>query len=142
MSNPGNESVIAEFRANRGVVTEAMGGHFKNTTLALVHHIGRKTGKQRVQPLLAMADGANTILMGSNGGAADEPLWVANLEAMPETTVELGERTFRAKPTVLREGPERDRLYAAYREFWPDALEYEKNTDRPFSMIVLEPVAG
>jgi hypothetical protein len=22
---------------------------------------------------------------------------------------------------------------------WPDMLEYEKNTDRPFSVIVLEP---
>jgi deazaflavin-dependent oxidoreductase (nitroreductase family) len=136
-----NDGVIAEFRANRGVVTEAMGGHFKNTTLALVHHVGRRTGQERVQPLLAMPDGRNTILLGSNGGSAAEPLWVANLEAMAETTVELGESTFRAKPTVLREGPERDRLYTALSAFWPDTLEYEKNTDRPFSVIVLEPVA-
>jgi deazaflavin-dependent oxidoreductase (nitroreductase family) len=141
MSDPTNDSVIEEFRANRGVVTEAMGGHFKNTTLGLVHHVGRKSGQPRVQPLLAMPDGDNTILMGSAGGAAKEPQWVANLEAMSETTLELGERTFKVKPTVLREGAERDRLYALYREFWPDALEYEKNTDRPFSMIVLEPVA-
>ncbi|MFI7609315.1 nitroreductase/quinone reductase family protein [Micromonospora sp. NPDC049366] len=137
----GNDAVIAEFRANRGVVTEAMGGHFKNTTLALVHHVGRRTGQERVQPLLCMQNGDNYVLAGSNGGATNEPLWVANLESMPETTIEVGERTLKVKPTVLRSGAERDRLYAAFVAFWPDMLEYETNTDRPFPVVVLEPVA-
>ena len=136
-----NDTVIAEFRANRGVVTEAMGGHFKDVTLALVHHVGRRTGQERVQPLLCMTDGGNYILAGSNGGAADEPRWVTNLDAMPETTIELGERTLKVKPTVLRSGAERDRLYTALVAYWPDMLEYEKNTDRAFSVVVLEPVA-
>jgi deazaflavin-dependent oxidoreductase (nitroreductase family) len=133
--------VIAEFRANRGVVTEAMGGHFKNTTLALVHHVGRRTGQERVQPLLCMQDSDSYVLVGSNGGATKEPLWVVNLEAMPETTIEVGERTLTVQPTVLRSGAEHDRLYTALVAYWPDMLEYEKSTDRPFSVIVLEPVA-
>lgn len=136
-----NDAVTAEFRANQGVVTEAMGGHFKNTTLALVHCVGRRTGKEYVQPLLCMADGASYVLVGTNGGAADEPQWVANLEAMTEATIELGERTIKVKPTVLRNGAERDRLYAALAVFWPDIANYEKNTDRKFPVILLEPVA-
>jgi deazaflavin-dependent oxidoreductase (nitroreductase family) len=136
-----NDTVIAEFRANRGVVTEAMGGHFKNTTLALVHHVGRRTGQERVQPLLCMADGDNYVLLGSNGGSADEPLWVANLEAVAETTIELGERTITVKPTVLREGAEHDRVYAALTAYWPDVANYEKNTDRKFAVVILEPIA-
>jgi len=136
-----NDAVIAEFRANRGVVAEAMGGHFKDTTVALVHHVGRRTGKERVQPLLCMAYGDNYVLAGSNGGEAKEPLWVVNLEAMAGTTIEVGERTIKVKPTVLREGAERDRLYAAYTEFWPNIVDYEKNTDRTFPVILLEPVA-
>jgi deazaflavin-dependent oxidoreductase (nitroreductase family) len=140
MGDP-NDDVITEFRANRGVVTKAMGGHFKDTTIALVHHVGRRTAKAYVQPLLCMADGGNYVLAGSNGGQAKEPFWVANLEAISQTTIELGERTIRVKPTVLREGAECDRLYAAYIEFWPDMLEYEKNTDRAFSVVLLEPVA-
>jgi deazaflavin-dependent oxidoreductase (nitroreductase family) len=135
-----NDGVIAEFRANRGAVRDAMGGHFKDTTVALVHHVGRRTGKEHVQPLLCMADGGNYVLAGSNGGQANEPLWVANLEAMTETSIELGDRTIAVKPTVLRDGGERDRLYGAYAEFWPDMLEYEKNTDRPFAVVLLEPV--
>jgi deazaflavin-dependent oxidoreductase (nitroreductase family) len=138
--NDRNNAVISEFRANRGVVTEAMGGHFKDTTVALVHHTGRRTGKEYVQPLLAMSDGDNYVLVGSNGGHGQEPLWVGNLEAMPETTIEVGERTIKVKPTVLRDGAERDRLYAEFTKFWPDLTKYEQGTDRPFPVIVLEPV--
>jgi deazaflavin-dependent oxidoreductase (nitroreductase family) len=136
-----NNGVITEFRANRGVVTEAMGGHFKDSTVALVHHAGRRTGKEYVQPLLCMPDGSNHVLVGSNGGHGKEPLWVGNLEAMPQTTIELGERTITVKPTVLRDGPERDRLYAELTKFRPDLLKYEKSTDRAFPVVVLEPVA-
>jgi deazaflavin-dependent oxidoreductase (nitroreductase family) len=135
-----DEAVIAEFRANRGVVTGAMGGYFKNVTLALVHHVGRRTGQRRVQPLLCMRDGDNYVLAGSNGGAEKEPLWVANLEAMSETSIELGERTLGVRPTVLRSGAERDRLYEALVDYWPDMLQYERNTDRSFAVVVLEPV--
>jgi deazaflavin-dependent oxidoreductase (nitroreductase family) len=139
--NDRNEGVIKEFRANRGVVTEAMGGHFKNTTVTLLHHIGRRTGKQYVQPLLGMSDGGNYVLVGSNGGDGKEPLWVRNLEAMPQTTIELGERTIKVKPTVLRAGAEHDRLYAEFTKFWPDLRKYETHTDRTFPVVVLEPVA-
>jgi deazaflavin-dependent oxidoreductase (nitroreductase family) len=140
MTNP-NESVIAEFRAKKGIVTEAMGGHFKDTTLALVHHVGRSTGREFISPLLYLTDGENYVLFGSNGGAHGEPQWVANLDALTTTTIEVGERVIKVKPTVLREGAERDRLYAKFTAFWPDANVYETKTDRPFPAIVLEPVA-
>jgi deazaflavin-dependent oxidoreductase (nitroreductase family) len=136
-----DEGVIAEFRANRGVVTEAMGGHFKDTTVTLVHHVGRRTGKQYVQPLLLMSDGGSYVLVGLNGGDGKEPSWVRNLEAMPETTIEVGERTIKVRPRVLREGAERDHLHDQYAKFWPDLWEYEKRTDRAFPMVVLEPIA-
>jgi deazaflavin-dependent oxidoreductase (nitroreductase family) len=134
-----DDTVIVEFRANHGIVTEAMGGHFKNTTVALVHHVGRRTGQERVTPLLCMADGENHVLVGSNGGATGEPLWVSNLEAMASTSIELGDRVLTVKPTVLRDGPERERIYRKVTEFWPDMLSYETKTDRPFAVIVLEP---
>jgi hypothetical protein len=53
----------------------------------------------------------------------------------------VGDRTIEVKPTVLREGAERDRLYAAYAAFSPDVIQYEKNTDRKFLMVLLEPIA-
>ena len=47
-----DDHVITEFRANAGVVLDAMGGHFKNVHLLLLHHTGRRTGQLYVTPLL------------------------------------------------------------------------------------------
>jgi deazaflavin-dependent oxidoreductase (nitroreductase family) len=137
-----NDGVIAEFRANRGVVKEAMGGHFKDVHLLLLHNTGKRTGRALVNPLLYIADGDNYVIAGSNGGAADVPLWVANVEAMGETTIEVGERTLAVRPTVVRSGPEWERLYKAFVEYWPDMLEYETHTDRAFALVVLEPTSA
>jgi deazaflavin-dependent oxidoreductase (nitroreductase family) len=132
-----NQQVIEEFRANKGIV----GGHFKPVRLLLLHHRGRRTGQAYVLPLLYMRDGESFILAGSNGGAEKEPAWVANLEAMSEATVEVGEETLTVKPAVIRESdPERDRLYSDLVKYWPDFLKYEENTDRPFPVIRLDPV--
>jgi hypothetical protein len=54
--------------------------------------------------------------------------------------IEVGDRTLTAKPTILREGPEWDRLHAAAVAYWPDILEYQTHTTRNFPFIVLDPV--
>jgi deazaflavin-dependent oxidoreductase (nitroreductase family) len=135
-----NDQVIAEFRANGGVVREAMGGHFKDVHLLLLHNVGVKTGRDLVNPLLYVADGDSFILVGSNGGAEKDPLWVANVEAMSEVTIEVDDRTLRTKPVILRDGAERERLYGIVMEYWPDVLEYETHTSRSFPVIRLDPI--
>jgi deazaflavin-dependent oxidoreductase (nitroreductase family) len=131
-----NAQVIEEFRANRGVV----GGHFEGAHVVLVHTVGRRSGKKVIKPLLYLPDDDAFLLVGSAGGAEKEPQWVANLEAMGEVTIEVGERTLTAKPTVLRDGPERDRLYPRFIEYWPDLLEYQTHTDRTFPVVRLDPL--
>jgi deazaflavin-dependent oxidoreductase (nitroreductase family) len=132
-----NDTVIAEFRANKGVV----GGFFANATMLLLHVKGRKSGRELVTPLLYLSDGDDYVLLGSNGGAEREPLWFGNVEAAETVQIEVGERTLTAKPVVLREGPERDALYSRFVEYWPDARDkYELNTDRPFPLVRLVPV--
>jgi deazaflavin-dependent oxidoreductase (nitroreductase family) len=135
--NDFNEQTITEFRANRGIV----GGHFEGKRLVILHIVGRKTGTERLYPLVYTTDGDAMLVAGSMGGAPQDPQWVANIEVMPEVTVEVGERTVTAKPTVLRDGPERERLYAKLVEYWPDFTEYETHTDRKFPVIRLDPIA-
>ena len=135
-----DDQVVAEFRANAGVVVDAMGGHFKNIHLLLLHNTGRRSGQQYVTPLLFVEDGDRYVLIGSNGGAEKEPAWVANVAAMPEVAIDVGEQTLTAKPTILREGPEWDRLHAAAVAYWPDILEYQTHTTRTFPFIVLDPI--
>lgn len=135
-----NEHVIAEFRASAGLVLEAMGGHFNGVQLLLLHTTGRLSGRHHVTPLVYIEDGERFVVAGSNAGADREPAWVANVFAMPEVVIEVGERTLTAKPTVLRDGPERNRLHAAMVAYSPDIREYQTRTDRMFPLIVLEPV--
>ena len=91
-----NEQIVAEFRANGGVVRDALGGFFKGIHLLLLHHVGRRSGQEHLTPLLYVDDGGSLVLVGSNGGAEKEPLWFANVEAMSEVTIEVGERTLKA----------------------------------------------
>ncbi|MFD1648085.1 hypothetical protein, partial [Pseudonocardia alaniniphila] len=49
---------------------------------------------------------------------------------------EVGGRTRTATPPVLREGPERDRLYAALADYRPDLREYGPRT---FPVVRLDP---
>ena len=64
-----NDQVVAEFRANAGVVVDARGGrHFRNIHRHLLHNAGRRSGRQYLNPLLYVADGHGYVLVGSNGG--------------------------------------------------------------------------
>jgi deazaflavin-dependent oxidoreductase (nitroreductase family) len=117
-----NDDVIADFRANAGAVTQALGGALADLEIALLHHRGRSSSKEYITPLSYMTHEGDYLLLGSFGGAASEPLWVKNVENASEVTVEVGTRTVLVKPAVLRDGPERDRLYAAAREHWPFVL--------------------
>ena len=135
-----DDQVVAEFRTNAGVVLDAMGGHFSNIHLFLLHHTGRRSGRLYVTPLLYVEDGGRYVLIGSNGGAEKEPAWVANVAAMPEVVIEVGEQTLTVTPTIVRSGPEWDRLHAAAVAYWPDILEYPTHTNRTFPLIVMDPV--
>ncbi|MDR7380773.1 nitroreductase/quinone reductase family protein [Promicromonospora iranensis] len=139
-----NSEVIDAFRANAGVLGDDIaGGHFTGKRLVLLHHVGRVSGTERVTPLVAATDGDAYLVVGSLGGAPKDPAWVANIEDGPgETTIEVGDTTLRVATTVVRPGqPDWERLYGIWAEYWPDAKEYEKKTDRPFPVIRLEPQA-
>src|SRR3954452_9722016 len=94
-----NDNVIETFRANDGDV----GGHWEGKTLVLLHHIGRRSGKEFVTPLVAAPDGDAYVVCGSLGGAPEDPQWVANLEtATGPTTVELGAARISVDYDVIR----------------------------------------
>src|ERR1700719_5107730 len=68
---------------------ESSGGT-KGTTLrdtglpvVIVTHIGNKTGAIRKTPLMRVKDRNNYVLIGSLGGAPNNPVWARNLRADP-----------------------------------------------------------
>ena len=95
-----NEVVVAEFRANAGVVIDAMGGHFKDIHLLLLHHTGRRSGREYVTPLLYVEDGDNYVLVGSNGVYQLAPACAANVASMAGEVIEVrGRSIIRSEPT-------------------------------------------
>src|SRR5258705_13768034 len=75
-----NSKTVAEFRANEGRV----GGVFEGATLVLVHHRGRKSGREYVTPVMGLAHDSEpdvTYVFATMGGAPTNPDWYYNLVA-------------------------------------------------------------
>ena len=106
----------------------------------LVTHIGNKTGAIRKTPLMRVQDGNNYVLVGSQGGAPNNPEWVYNLRADP--TVELRDRTevFTMKAREVKDATERARLWQLAVAAFPPYEDYQKKTTRQIPVFVAEPL--
>jgi deazaflavin-dependent oxidoreductase (nitroreductase family) len=131
-----NGQIIEQFRANAGQV----GGNFEGAPMLLLHTTGAKTGKERVNPVVYLADGERYVVFGSKAGADTNPDWYHNLLAHPDTTIEVGAETVRVIARVA-EGDERARLWRQQKEVMPGFADYERMTSRPIPVVVLERVA-
>jgi deazaflavin-dependent oxidoreductase (nitroreductase family) len=132
--NDFNARIIDEFHANEGRV----GGMFEGTTLLLLHHVGARTGANRVNPLAYDRDGDRYVIFASKAGAPTNPDWYHNLKAHPNVEIEVGSDTI---DVVAAEavGEERDRLYRRQAERSPGFAEYEAKTDRVIPVMLLTP---
>jgi len=130
-----NTKIVEEFRANDGQV----GGQFEGAPLVLVHHVGRKTGVERVAPMMYLeADSPDTIyVFASKAGAPTNPDWYLNLVTAGRGEVELGTERY---PVTVRElvGVERDEVYAEQARRYPGFAEYAEKTRGIRTIPVLE----
>ena len=134
--NDFNQKIIEEFRANSGKV----GGPFEGAPMLLLHHIGAKSGTERVAPLAYRPDGERRIIFASKGGAPSHPDWYHNLVAHPEITIEVGDERDVPVTAVVLEGDERARIWQAQTTDVPQFAEYERNAGgRTIPVIALEP---
>jgi len=103
--------------------------------------VGRRSGQPRVAIVGYLEDGRNLVTLAMNGWADAEPAWWLNLQAQPNTTVELkyGLRAVRGRAA---EGEERDRLWARWGEFSPDYDVWAAMRTGETAVVVLEPRAA
>ena len=126
MAGNWNDSAIAEFRANEG----RLGGTFEGAPVLLVHHRGRTSGRDYVNPLMYLPDDhdPDTIyVFATKGGVPTNPDWYYNLIAAGEGTVERGTETY---PVTVQEltGTERDRIYDEQARRYPGFADYARKT--------------
>ena len=120
-----NDGIIKDFRANEGRV----GGGFAGAPMVLIHHVGRKSGTEYVNPLVYLpGDDDSIYIFASKGGAPEDPEWYRNLVAAGQATVEVGTSTYPVTVTEVS-GDERDRIYAEQVKRMPGFGEYEQKTE-------------
>ena len=103
--------------------------------------VGRRSGQSRVAIVGYYEDGPNLVTLAMNGWAEAEPAWWLNLQAQPDTTVELkdGLRAVRGRAAT---GEERDRLWARWGEFSPAYDARAAMRSGKTAIVVLEPRTG
>ena len=121
-----NAKTIAEFRANEGRV----GGNFEGAPMVVVHHRGRKSGREYVTPMMYLPDDADSgtiYVFATKAGAPSNPDWYYNLTASGAGTVERSTETY---PVTVRElkGDERDRIYDEQARRYPGFADYAQRT--------------
>jgi deazaflavin-dependent oxidoreductase (nitroreductase family) len=100
--------------------------------------IGRRSGQPRVAIVGYYEDGPNLVTLAMNGWAEAEPAWWLNLQARPDTVVELKDGP-RAVHGRAAEGEERDRLWARWGEFSDKYDAWAALRPGKTAVVVLEP---
>jgi deazaflavin-dependent oxidoreductase (nitroreductase family) len=105
----------------------------------LVTHTGNKTGAIRKTPLMRVKGRDSYVLVGSQGGAPKDPVWVHNLRANPQ--IELRDETVVRTMQVreVQDKAERDRLWTLAVAAYPPYAEYQVRTARQIPIFVAEP---
>jgi deazaflavin-dependent oxidoreductase (nitroreductase family) len=129
-----NSKIIEEFRANEGKV----GGPFEGAPLLLLHTVGAKSGRPRVNPMMYQQVPGGYAVFASKGGAPANPDWYHNVVAHPRVTAEIGTGTVELLARVA-ERDERERIWTAQKTAYPGFAGYERKTTRQIPVIILEP---
>ncbi len=107
----------------------------------LLRTTGRRSGKTRTNSLVYARDGADYLLVASNGGADKNPAWLHNLRADPQVEIQIGRQRQKASAKVL--GPEDTdygRLWKIVDEANHDRYSaYQEQTRRPIPIVVVTP---
>ena len=112
---------------------------FHGAPVMLLESVGRRSGRRRCNPVLYLEYGKDLVVLAANAGSDRMPAWWLNLSAAGEGTAVIGDRRRRVRPRPL-EGPERERVWNAFAEMYPQAEHYTRFTDRPLPLVALEPV--
>jgi deazaflavin-dependent oxidoreductase (nitroreductase family) len=123
---------------DRYLATDGEEGHDWNGTQALLlTTTGRKTGQERVSPLIYGRHGDDYLIVASKGGTPENPAWYLNLEANPEVGLQVKGDKFKARARTATP-EEKAVMWPIMTKEWPDYDTYQTKTDRDIPIVVLE----
>ena len=105
----------------------------------IVTNTGNKTGAIRKTPLMRVKVGADYVLVGSQGGAPNNPVWVYNLRANPDVEIRDGTVVQPMRVREIASDAERAPLWDAAVAAYPPYADYQKKTSRKIPVFIAEP---
>jgi deazaflavin-dependent oxidoreductase (nitroreductase family) len=103
----------------------------------LLVHTGRRSGLQRMTPLLCVEDENRWIVVGTNGGDDRPPAWCLNLQSHPEAEIRYFRNRIRVKAREAS-ATEYEILWAKLQNSYSFYDNYRTRTDRKIPVVVLE----
>jgi len=123
----------------RYVASDGGQGHdFNGFPTLLITTRGRKTGALRRTALIYGRDGDRYVVVASNGAAAQNPNWYANLVAEPEVRVQVRAERFTASACTAS-AEERPRLWELMAGIFPMYDTYAAKAPRQIPVVILAP---
>jgi deazaflavin-dependent oxidoreductase (nitroreductase family) len=132
--NTSTKGHTAIFRLTGGRI----GGKMVGGPVLLLHHVGAKSGKKRISPLLYLPDGDRVVIVGSKGGYTKHPGWFHNLKANPDTVIELPREGKVAVRARVAPPEEREELWPRVVELYKGYSAYQRSTSREIPLVVLD----
>ncbi len=113
-------------------------GRVAGMPVLLLTTTGRRSGKPRTTPLTFFRDGADLVVIASNGGADRPPDWSLNLQQNPRAVVKIGtdELTVQARTASAEE---RERLWVGITATYSGYARYQQKTARRIPVLILTP---
>jgi deazaflavin-dependent oxidoreductase (nitroreductase family) len=128
---------------DRYIATDGAEGYAweKGTTILLLTTKGRRSGEERIAPLIFREHDGDYLVVASKGGAPAPPAWSVTLDADPDVAVQIKGDRFLARARTAGDA-ERDELWPLMVEVWADYDAYQTKTDRRIPIVVLERAEG
>ncbi|HUB15018.1 MAG TPA: nitroreductase family deazaflavin-dependent oxidoreductase [Acetobacteraceae bacterium] len=124
------------YRSSKG---RLLGRFPSGAPVCLLTTIGRRSGQPRTVPLLYLQDGADYVVVASQGGAPEHPGWFHNLQVQPRAEIELGTRRLAVIAQQVSEA-ERNALWPRLVAIYPPYETYQRRTTRRIPVLRLTPV--
>ena len=118
-----------------------VGARIFRIRILLLQHVGRRTGRTRLTPLLYIEDGDRWIVTASNAGYDRHPSWWYNLQSSRDVRIQIGRHRIEAQ--WRQASPEEgEQLWPTLTAAYPYYPEYRECTKREIPILILERAAA
>ncbi len=113
-------------------------GELQGRPVVLITMTGARSGKKRTIPLMYVPYKDGVIIVASQGGAPESPVWYRNLIAHPDIEAQYRDRRMKLRARQVDDA-EKAAIWPICVEHYPPFEDYQARTDRNIPVFVCEP---